>query len=382
MKRILYPISSLSSLSFPLFNSYCDEVKNKKKITVFGSGFAGRSFVENISKDKFDVSLISPQVNMNKTTTFVCQPRFTDSLQTCTSMHLSQWTVPSKVKLLNSTLCNLVPSNIMTDINLANRVNLVKLYREQSADIVVLAVGSETNTFGIEGILEHCYMYKNVNDFEKIKEKLKSINKDSKIAILGGGILGVELSSFFSTICNTTMFEMDKQILPMKEFDVHRNKIEQHLKNQTIDIKTNHKVKKIYKLNDKTIVEYLIDDKINQADYDIVIYTCGVKPNTIMSNLLFNKVNDKLQFVDKNNKTHEDVYVIGDCNKLIPQSAQNAKQQGLYLANFLNGKSDESYLFKNRGTMIRLSDRVYIVSDYYNGFAPMFIHNFTTWLNA
>jgi NADH dehydrogenase FAD-containing subunit len=81
------------------------------------------------------------------------------------------------------------------------------------------------------------------------------------------------------------------------------------------------------------------------------------------------------------------IFAIGDCNHILPKSAQNAKQQGEYLANYFNKcllNADPStgalppphkkFVFTPQGSMIRLSDRVFMDSPMYTGFLPLWVH--------
>jgi NADH:ubiquinone reductase (non-electrogenic) len=78
-----------------------------------------------------------------------------------------------------------------------------------SYDTLVLAPGSETNTFGTPGVLEHCYTMKSVKDAQKLRERMldcfelaslptcsgKQKRNLLHFAIVGGGPTGVELAA-------------------------------------------------------------------------------------------------------------------------------------------------------------------------------------------
>jgi NADH:ubiquinone reductase (non-electrogenic) len=78
-----------------------------------------------------------------------------------------------------------------------------------SYDVLVLAPGSETNTFGTPGVLEHCYTMKSVKDARKLRERMLDCFELASLpicsekqkrdllhfAIVGGGPTGVELAA-------------------------------------------------------------------------------------------------------------------------------------------------------------------------------------------
>lgn len=345
---------------------------NKKTILVVGTGYAGNAFIQNIDKNKFNVKVITTTLE------FIKQPRFINCIQN-SNTYCDQ---------LKFNKCVKVKNGIVTKINLDNDTVTFKNYSDneinEKYDILVLAIGSVINTFGVNGVSENCIMFKTHDDLKFLNDLFKQgkINKSSKIGILGGGIVGIELASNIKDkVDKVTVIEMSKTILPLKDFDIGRNNIEKHLINQKINIKTNRKVIGVNKKNN-TIV--LLDGNKSYI-FDEVFWTCGVKPHPLMNNFKLkestrNIVDSELKII-YNDKILNNVYAIGDCNGLIPTSAQHAKQQGLYLAKKLN--TDNNNIFKPNFplTLVNLNNKVYIHSKYYNGFFFRFLHDLIDFIN-
>jgi NADH dehydrogenase FAD-containing subunit len=84
---------------------------------------------------------------------------------------------------------------------------------------------------------------------------------------------------------------------------------------------------------------------------DVVIWTCGVKPTDFTKGKPL--LTDDYLMVDP------DVYALGDivANKG-PPTAQNAKQQGIFLANHFNGgfKKSHPYKYVEKGRVLDTGD--------------------------
>jgi NADH dehydrogenase FAD-containing subunit len=361
---MIYRHIMLKIYTYPLFRllQQINEKRNENKphIMVIGTGYAGKTFVRCIDHKKFTVSTISPVSQL------ICQPLYIDYLKG--GQFKRNW--KNNADSINSSVDNVDISNKTINYKTNGIVTSSKY------DILVLALGSVVNTFGIKGI-ENCLFYKSEDDVEKIKQFMTGgkIHSKSNIAILGAGILGVELgSNMKNMIHSVTLFEMANTVIPIKGYESCHKPITDHLEQQGVILELNKRVSHIETNSDKTIV--VLNDGTKYS-YDYVIYTCGVKPHSIMKDSVkFKKVNDKLQVVDNDNNIVDSVYAIGDCNGLQPMSAQNAKSQGLYLAMLLNNDTAKDYEFDSMGTVINLHNKVYIKSKWYEGFAPSFLHNF------
>lgn len=385
--------SSIQAVLIPLFNTINNNLfdskniqeqtqQKKKNVIVVGSGYAGRSFAEGLNKNKYNVKVVSPNAEPFSSAMFVHQSSFTGCVTSgILDNSISTWK-PKDISFQLGTINR--PSIETNSIFLDKQTKEDDQKSELKYDILVLALGSIVNTFNIPGVKKYCLHFKTLDDIKIICSLFKSgkLNKQSKIAVLGGGVLGIEVSSAIKDKTDqVTIFEMAPTILPIKDFENIRNDLQNYLNEQGIDIKTNHKISKIER-DDKTgrFVVHLSTDKTEE--FDQIIYTCGVKPHQKMEEFNFKMVNDNFQIMTKDDKTIGNVYAIGDCNKIQPMSAQNAKQQGGHLAKILNEEQIEEYKFKSLGTVIRLNNCVYIKSNYYNGFAPSLVHDAIGWLNV
>ncbi|CAG7857209.1 NADH dehydrogenase [biofilm metagenome] len=258
--------------------------------------------------------------------------------------------------------------------------------RTFSYDTLVLAIGSESNSFSIKGVDKHCYFLDSTAQafrFQKhmVESYIKSIvatgkqkEKGLSIAIIGGGATGVELSAELHEVTNMlamyglekssnvklTIIEASPQLLPALPPKL-ANATKDQLAKLDIDLRLGCRVIEINEKGVKTL-----DGDVIPAD--IKVWAAGIKApdwvkrldglETNMINQLV--VNQYLQTLDEN------IFAIGDCaacpwpghDKPVPPRAQAAHQQASTLSkslcNRLNGLPLIKYVYHDYGSLVSL----------------------------
>lgn len=219
-------------------------------------------------------------------------------------------------------------------------------------DTLVVALGSETNYFGIPGLEENSFILKSVDDanrifdhvVERVKEYKQTKNKaDATFVIGGGGLTGVELVGELADelpgICrkygvnfdeiSLNLVEAMPSILPMFSEEL-RERAQTSLEKRGVKFYTNLPItgadgKKV-SLKDGTEIET-----------STMIWTGGVKAHSLVAecgvevNRGFASVNQHLQSV-----SHPEIFFAGDCavvfapgaERPYPPTAQLAWQMG------------------------------------------------------
>ena len=303
-----------------------------KKILVIGSGWAGSSFIKHIDTDKYDVTVIS--LNRN----FLYTPLLVNSI------------FYKKNLLYNIQNINNIKYEYgyVNDIDLKNNSLFIER-KKVNYDYLVLANGSEVNTFNIEGVDENCLFLKKEEDIVTIRNKINNLPKSSNIAVIGCGPTGSELIGSLIDLKKFNIYAIDGLKVPLTSFTNSISKYTYNLwgKNN-VNLLLGNFVKKI----DKNNIYYGKDS----VKYDLAFWCGGVKISELSRNI--NKklnleckfgipVNDYL----KVNNTHN-VYAIGDCSyNKNPPIAQVAYQEGKYLAyNFNKDLKDvKPFAFVNKG---------------------------------
>jgi NADH dehydrogenase len=310
----------------------------KPNVYVVGYGWGGKAFCENIDKSKFNVIVI------NKTDTFLNTPKLVnfnelDKLR----QHINE------PNLIVDEVTKIVPDD---KIILTKNIS-------RSYDYLVVATGSEVNTFGIKGA-ETCHPYKTYNDAFLLNESLRT-HTNNNYQIIGAGPTGIEVAfELAAKGKKVTLIEAADKILPNFS-DAVRDKVIHKLKEKNIELLLEHKV--------TSIDASLIKTTKQSIPRHYTLWMSGIKPLPLVSEI--NKVDGNLKFNDR-------TYVIGDSIRGYgPPTAQNAKQQGIYLAkHFNNNFKSEPYKYNEWCKMLHTHDALLI--DYNNKCysLPLITYNF------
>ena len=165
-----------------------------------------------------------------------------------------------------------------------------------------------------------------------------------KLAIIGAGVIGLELGSVWSRLgAHVDIYEAEKSLLPMLDDDVSRL-IDREFRKQNLNIHLGTFVKGSKKTKKGVSLEIEIEGKVSNADYEKVIVAVGRRPFT--ENLLSESVNlslDEKGFVPVNDfcqTSIENVYAVGDIVRG-PMLAHKAMEEGVMVAERIAGKRME-----------------------------------------
>ena len=165
-----------------------------------------------------------------------------------------------------------------------------------------------------------------------------------KIAVIGAGVIGLELGSVWSRLgSEVEIFEAEKTLLPMLDADMSKA-IEREFRSQNLDIKLGCMVQGSKKSRKGVSLEVEIDGKLETKEYDKVIVAVGRRPFT--ENLLAEGCGletDEKGFIDVDEfcKTKLDnVYAIGDIVRG-PMLAHKAMEEGVMAAERIANKKME-----------------------------------------
>jgi NADH:ubiquinone reductase (H+-translocating) len=251
-------------------------------------------------------------------------------------------------------------------------------------DYLIVALGAESSDYNIEGVSQNALTLQWLEDAVVIREKVRGLfNKKVKegqrlkVLVAGGGFTGceftAELVNFRQKLSRHDKNQerlMEISIIQgpeslLKELDEKVSKLAyERLKRFGVNIILGSHVKRV----EKDIVE---TDKGEKLNFDILIWTCGIKANRILISSGFSTdkrglvyVNKFLQ-VEKNN----DIFAIGD-NALyvdassgipVPQVAEVAEKEGRIAAEnvirSIRGEKLVPYEFTHLGYIIPLKGR-------------------------
>jgi NADH:ubiquinone reductase (H+-translocating) len=246
----------------------------------------------------------------------------------------------------------------VTQVDLKTKLIKLEENGQLQYDYLVLALGSATSYFGIEGAEDFSHPFKTTSDAlnvrNDIEERLVGTHAPFPVAIAGAGMTGVELAGEIAgrwgQSVKVTILEGSSKILP------------------GVDKKTQNKaLKKLIKLNVEIKTDYLIqkveEDKVYSKDNEIVgfgylIWTAGIFGTNLQDGIIGVEPNKKGQFDVSNDLSLEnfpDVFVAGDLASFfdvkrdcyVAASARTAIEQGELVAKNIvlkiQGRSAQKY---------------------------------------
>ncbi|GAB6137856.1 dihydrolipoyl dehydrogenase [Halanaerobaculum tunisiense] len=242
----------------------------------------------------------------------------------------------SAVNKLVQGIDHLMKSNQVEVINGHGEVvspGLIKVQTEDEqkkieAENIILAMGSKPASVPIPGI--------DGANVITSKEALKLEEIPNRLVIIGGGVIGVEFASIFSTLgTEVTVIEMMDRLIPREDKEL-AVELETELKKKGIKIQTNAQVKEVSGTKEKNI-QFIIDEQKSQLKADKVLISVGRKPHVNGIEALNLRLNKGKIPVDEYLETEiKGIYAVGDL-LASPQLAHVATAEGLIAAENICG---------------------------------------------
>ncbi|KAF7599786.1 MAG: FAD-dependent oxidoreductase [Candidatus Dactylopiibacterium carminicum] len=260
-------------------------------------------------------------------------------------------------------------------------------------DMLVIAVGSQSNDFNTPGARENCifldspqaaqYFHRKLVDASMRAQTGSAVPGEGRftVAIIGGGATGVELAAELHMTARImdsyglqnlhperdlkiTILDAAPRILPLLPERVS-GAVAQELRKLDIDIHTNEKVVEITAQGIRMASGKFIPGALR-------VWAAGIKAPEFLKNfggLQTNRINQIL--VDRSLRSVDDehIFAFGDCaacplddkgGALVPPRAQAAHQQASMLASsiprILAGKSALRFSYKDHGSLVSLGE--------------------------
>lgn len=354
----------------------------RKKVLVLGAGYAGLQTVTKLQKlvsnQDVDVTLINKN-DYHYESTWLHEAsagtiNYEDALYPITNV-----IDRNKVNFVKAEV-----TKINKDAKTVETSNGVFEY-----DILVVALGFESETFGIEGMKEHALQIENINTSRRIAKHIEDKfanyaaskeKDDNDLAILvgGAGFTGVELlgelTDRIPELCKKygvdqskvkiTCVEAAPKMLPMFSENLV-NYVVKYLEERGVEFKISTP---IVACNEKGFV-VKVNDEEQTLEANTAIWAAGVRGSKLMEES-FDGVK-RGRIVVKDDLTidnYDDIFVIGDCSAVmagegdnkrpLPTTAQIAMQQGEHVAknikNIFNGEKTEAFAYDDKGTVCSL----------------------------
>ena len=321
----------------------------KENIHIIGSGWGCIGFIQHIDNDKFDVNIIS---NKNK---FTYTPLLANNINKNYNLELNVNEINNKVIYLNDKIIDIDNEN--NEI-----VGKNKKYKYKN---LIFSHGSEINTFNIDGVSKYCLFLRSQEDSVFIKNKLKMLDKDSNIAVIGTNLTGAEVVGNLIDYNKFKITVIDGLKYPIPIF-------KKDISDYVLNVWKNKGIKCLYGDFVTNIDKNNIYFKDKNIDYDLTIWCGGLKCSGL-TQIINKKLGLECKFgipIDNylNVIGYKNIYALGDCSySNNPPTAQLAYQQGKYLAyNFNNNFSNKNkFEFENKGQICYIGDNKSVFQNKY-----------------
>ncbi|KAI0519255.1 hypothetical protein KFK09_006697 [Dendrobium nobile] len=367
--------------------------KEKPRVVVLGSGWAGCRLMKSIDTNIYDVVCVSPRNHMVFTpllaSTCVGTLEFRSVAEPIGRIQPAISHAPGSYFFL-ARCASLDPEShtvhceTVTDGTISASLEPWKF--QVSYDKLVIALGAEASTFGINGVKEHATFLREVHHAQEIRRKLllnlmlsdvPGISEEEKrrllhCVVIGGGPTGVEFSGELSDFITSDVHERYTHV---KEY-IHVTLIEANEILSSFDVRLRQYATKQLTKSGVRLVRGIVKDVqpeniiLNdgtKVPYGLLVWSTGVGPSEFTKSLELPKSPGGRIGVDEwlRVPSIQDTFAIGDCSgflestqkTVLPALAQVAERQGKYLARLLNqiGKAGGGYA--NQAKNIDLGDQ-------------------------
>ena len=180
-------------------------------------------------------------------------------------------------------------------------------------DKLILALGSEPFLIPIPGVeKENVWFVK--KDYTYLKKLREAVLKSKKVAIIGGGFIGVEFAEELSHISNleVSIVEKAEHCLATNFDEEFYLAAEEKLKNKGVKLLTHQGVKEI---GGNQKVEYVELENGEKIVSDLVIISIGARPKIKLAKEAGIRVEERgAIWTDEYQKTSQpDIFAVGDC---------------------------------------------------------------------
>ncbi len=255
------------------------------KVIVIGSGFGGvevaselskRSKLRKRSKD-LDIIMIDRRMRLEY------QAAHPDILSGKVTPEEISGDLNNFASRINAEFIN----DTVVNIDFEAKTVKTKEEREIPYDFLVFSIGAEQTFFGIPGAEERSYSVNTLKGAIETKNALDKLDYSKKIsiAVIGAGLTGVEVAGelidYFKgkkASAKIYLVELMPRVLPAFPTENVANYAAKFISDSGVEILTD------------TAVQEVSEHEITFTDgtelhYDVIIWTAGIKPNSLLENL-------------------------------------------------------------------------------------------------
>ena len=237
-------------------------------------------------------------------------------------------------------------------------------------DYLVVALGSRTAFFGVDGLEEHALMLDSLDDALAVHDALETAASEAsegdpaRVIVGGAGLAGVQCAgeiAAFRDECGApleiTLVEGSTHVHPNGDPEL-QGRIRKHLRERDIGLET----RTFIRTADETTVH--LDDG-GELAYDVLLWTGGVTARHAVEMLCDDEDHHRVPVASTFETDDDRVFAIGDSafvpgENETPPTAQAAQQAARVAAeNVIRAMRDrrfETWRYRHRGTLVSIGD--------------------------
>ena len=239
-------------------------------------------------------------------------------------------------------------------------------------DYVLVGIGSETATYGIEGMSEHPLTLKGLDDALEIHDAVKSAAKEAtrddpaQVVVGGAGLSGIqsagEIAEFrdrHNAPIDITLVEALPEIFPPGDAGI-QGALRHRLEGKDVNILTDDPIT-------AATEDSLEFDERDDRSYDVFLWTGGVTGPAELVDVDIEAEHNRLQTASTLQTEDERVFAVGDCSMIeqgdddvAPPTAQAAWQAtevaAENIARAIEGRPLQTWTYDDQGTLVSIGE--------------------------
>ncbi|OTN87914.1 hypothetical protein A5819_000362 [Enterococcus sp. 7E2_DIV0204] len=353
-----------------------------KHVVILGAGYAGLRALHELQRGNTDLKI-----------TLVDQNDYhfeaTDIHEVAAGIQTSE-RITYPIKDVVKTACTTFVQGRVETIDSENQLVHLKDQEALSYDYLIVALGYESESFGIPGVEEFSLKMVDIPTSEKVYQHLTEQmeaykeTKDEnclKIVVCGAGFTGIELLGSLhegkKKLAEIAGVEPDKiqlycveavtRLLPMFSEKLGGYGID-HLKKWGVNFLVGKPIKEI-KQDTVVYLDNQETNELNELQAKTIIWTTGVSGSHVVGDSGFAAKRGRVMVqADLTDADHNNVYIIGDCsavmdkesNRPYPTTAQISLKMGEHAGKNikaqLKGEPTKEFTFKSLGSVASIGN--------------------------